>query len=69
MKFEKKCQGRFNGGVTPFHVEIMAANQPKFIFMLENLCYSIVTVREEVLSRIKSLVSEYYKHFGKNCDF
>ena len=43
-----QCQDRTYGGVTPFHVEIMAANQPNFKFLFENLCHFIVTIREDV---------------------
>ena len=38
-------------GVTPFHAEILAANQPKFKRMLENLCRFIFALREDVLLR------------------
>ena len=46
-----QCQVCTNGGITPFLVEIMAANQLNFKFLLENLCHFIVTIREDVLSR------------------
>ena len=56
-----QCQGRTNGGVTPFHVEIMAANQPNFKFLLENLSQSVKTFCLE----IKPLINENYDTLGR----
>ena len=46
-----QCLDHTNGGVTPFHVEIMAGNQPNIKFLLEHLCHFIITIREDVLYR------------------
>ena len=61
-----QCQGRTNGDVTLFLIEIMAANQPNFIFPseTENLCHFTVSFREEVLSRNDATRQRILRNFG-----
>ena len=61
--------GLYQRGATPFHVELMVANQPNFKLLLENLCHCIVTIREDVLSRNQATYQRKLRHFGKNCDY
>ena len=52
-----QCQDRTDGGVTPFHVEIMAANQPHL-----NCCWKIfVTKKYFCLAKVWCLVQQQGK--------
>ena len=59
-----QCQGCSNEGVTPFHVEILAVNQPNLKFLLE-ICAILSSQSVKRFCReIKPFFSEYYDTLG-----